>query len=122
MSEIITFVLAVPSHWQGYVTGGIVTGLIYTFERLTDWKMSRRMFAALSLGVFLLVSFFLAWRDQYREALQVPVLREQIEDRDKTIKDLKEKPPQVQVNIPGTVVNFPSQIFKDRSEKFPLTL
>src|ERR1039458_3688116 len=113
MSEIITFLMAVLSHWQGYVTGGVVTGLIYTIERLTNWKMSRRMFAVLFLGVFLLVSFFLAWRDRYREALQVPVLKAQVEDREKTIKQLREAPAQVQVNVPpfpAPIVNIPPQM------------
>src|SRR5271157_5391479 len=110
MFEIITFLVAVLSHWQGYVTGGVVTGLIYTIERLTEWKMSRRVFAAMSLGVFLLVSFFLARRGQYRDALQVPVLQAQLENRDKTIKERKEKPAQVQVNMPAPVVNIPSQM------------
>jgi len=108
MSEVIKFLSAVLGHWQGYVTGGIVTGLIYTIERLTEWKMPRWMFAALSLGIFLLVSFFLAWRDQYREALQVPVLKTQVVDRDKQISDLKERPPQIQVSMPPVV--FPPQM------------
>jgi len=110
MSEVLKFVGAVIGHWQGYVTGGVVTGLIYTVERLTNWKLKRWMFAVLSLGVFLLVSFFLAWRDQYREALLVPVLKSQLEDKDRTIKELREKPAQVQVNLPPPVVSFPPEM------------
>jgi len=102
--EILRFVLAVVSHWQSYVTGGVVTGFIAIIERLTDWKLSKRMFAVVFLGVFLLVSFFLAWRDQYREALRVPTMKAQIEDREKQIASLKASPAQIQVNLPPIIV------------------
>jgi hypothetical protein len=109
-SEIIVFALAVVSHWQGYVTGGAITGLVALVERLFDWTMPKWAYGVLYLGVFLLVSFFLAWRDQYHEAQRVPVLQSQLEDRDHQISDLKNKPAQIQVNVPGTVVNLPSQM------------
>jgi hypothetical protein len=108
-SDILVFLVAVVSHWQSYVTGGSVTGLIAVVERLSDWKMPKWAYATTFLGVFLLVSFFLTWRDEHTEALKIPVLQAQLQDRDKQIKDLKEKPPQFEVNVPSTVVNIPGQ-------------
>jgi hypothetical protein len=67
VSKILIFIWAVVSHWQSYVTG-VVTGIIFFIERVTNWKMPRSAFAAIFGGVFLLVSFFLAWKDQYEEA------------------------------------------------------
>jgi len=87
-----------------------VTGIVVFVERVFDWKMPKWAFVAVFGGVFLLVSFFLAWRDQYHEAQQVPVLRAQLQDKDKENKELKEKPAQVQVNLPEMVVNFPPQM------------
>ncbi len=110
LSKVLIFVLAVVSHWQSYVTGGVVTGIVAFAERVFDWKMPKWAFIAVFGGVFLLVSFFLAWKDEYDQAQQVPVLNAQLQDEDKEIKELKEKPPQIQVNVPPSVVNIPPQM------------
>src|ERR1039458_4426709 len=116
-SEIVIFVLAVVSHWQGYVTGGAITGLVALVERLFDWTMPKWAYGVLYLGVFLLVSFFLAWRDQYHEVQKVPALQQQVKDQENQIAELKAKPPQLQVNVPGTIVNFPPQMaYMEQSE------
>jgi hypothetical protein len=109
-SEIFIFILAVLSHWQSYVTGGAVTGIVFFIERVFDWKMPKWAFIAVFGVVFLLVSFFLAWQEQYREALKIPALQQQVQDQAKQITELKEKPAQVQVNVPAPVVNVPSQM------------
>jgi hypothetical protein len=109
-NELVIFCVAVVSHWQAYVTGGAVTGIIGVVERLTDWKMPKRAYAAVFLGIFLLVSFFLAWRDQYHEALRVPAQEIQLQDKDRQITELRDRPPQFQVNVPAPVVNIPSQM------------
>jgi hypothetical protein len=105
-SDIIVFAIAVVSHWQGYVTGGAVTGLVALVERLSGWTMPKKVYAALYVGVFLLVSFFLAWREQYRAALTVPALQAQLQDRDNTIADLKQRPQQPVIVMPP---NAPTQ-------------
>jgi hypothetical protein len=110
LSEILVFVWAVLSHWQSYVTGGAVTGIVYFIERVTDWKMPKWAFIVVFGGVFLLVSFFLAWQEQYHEALKVPALQQQVQDQARQITELKEKPAQVQVNVPAPIVNVPSQM------------
>jgi hypothetical protein len=110
LPEILIFIRAVVSHWQSYVTGGVVTGIVVFVERVFDWKMPKWAFVAVFGGVFLLVSFFLAWKEQYHEAQQVPGLQAQLQTKDAEIGKLKEQPPQVQVNVPGTVVNFPPQM------------
>jgi hypothetical protein len=106
--DIGNFIVAVVSHWQSYVTGGVITGLIGVVERLSEWRMPKWAYASTFLGVFLLVSFFLAWREQYQEAQKLPALESQLQEKDKTIQQLKEKPPQVQVNIPGQMAYMSS--------------
>jgi len=63
-SDIGLFLYTILSYWQSYVTGGVVTGTVYLVERLSGWQLTKRAFAALFVGTFLLVSFFFAWRDQ----------------------------------------------------------
>ncbi|MBZ5503336.1 MAG: hypothetical protein LAN59_14080 [Acidobacteriia bacterium] len=103
VSDIRVFLLAVILRWQSYVTGGVLTALVVLVERLFDWKMPKKTYAALFIVGCLLVSFFLAWRDQYREALRVPSLEQQI-------ANLKAKPPQIQVTVPTPIVNIPPQM------------
>lgn len=110
LSDVGVFLVAVISHWQSYITGGAVTALIYIFERLTDWKMPKWAFAAVFLGVFLLVSFFLVWKEQYSLANQIPTLQAQLRDKDREIQNLKDKPSQVQVNVPAPIVNISPQM------------
>jgi hypothetical protein len=109
-SDIVTFIVAVVSHWQSYVTGGAVAGLIAVMERLSNWKMPKWAYATVFLGVFLLVSFFLTWREQYQIAQQVPTLQSQLRDRENQIQALRDKPAQVQVNVPPAIINFPPQM------------
>lgn len=109
-SDFVVFCIAVVSHWQSYATGGVVTGVISVVERLCDRKMPKWAYAAIFLGAFLLVSFFLAWRDEYHDAQQVPALRSQLREREAQIQQLKDKPPLVQVTIPPTIVNIPAQM------------
>jgi hypothetical protein len=110
VSDLPTFVVAVVSQWQSYVTGGIATALVVVIERLTDWRLSKKWFAVIFLGVFLLVSFFLTWRDQYRIALTVPALQSRLQERDQEILKLKTSPPHVEVNVPTPVVNIPPEM------------
>src|ERR1700734_968784 len=96
MSEPSVFLIAVVSHWQSYITGGV-------FERLTDWRMSKKSYAVVFLGVFLFVSFYLTWREQYRIAATVPALQDDLQKRDQEIQRLKSNPPHVEVSIPTPV-------------------
>src|SRR5208337_757314 len=106
LSNISAFIWAVLSHWQSYLTGGVVTAVIGLIERFSNWKMPRKWYAILFVGVFLLVSFFLAWRDQYQIAQTVPGLEQKVKDQDQIIQGLKERPPQI--NMPPAIVNIPS--------------
>src|SRR5205085_6770209 len=65
-SDLITFIVAVISHWQAYATGGVVTMAVGLFERLSGKHLNKRTYAGLFVGVFLLVSFFMAWRDEHK--------------------------------------------------------
>lgn len=35
-SDVFVFIVSVVSHWQSYVTGGAVTGLVVFVERVFD--------------------------------------------------------------------------------------
>src|ERR1700734_4106750 len=103
MSEPSVFLIAVVSHWQSYITGGVVTAIVGVFERLTDWRMSKKSYAVVFLGVFQFVSFYLTWREQYRIAATVPALQDDLQKRDQEIQRLKSNPPHVEVSIPTPV-------------------
>lgn len=89
LRDIWVFAVAVISHWAAYLTGGVVTALVVAIERLTDWKMSKKWFVIIFCGVFILVSFFLTWREEFQRAngLQVKLNQQPTQ-------------PQVQVNVP----------------------
>jgi hypothetical protein len=70
-SDLLRFLVAFISHWQGYVTGGAVTAMIFVAERLWGKQLSRKMFAAIFIVTFSLVAFFMAWRDEYTRANQL---------------------------------------------------
>jgi hypothetical protein len=94
--ELWTFVVAVVSHWQGYATGGVITGLIAVIERLSGKQLSKKAYAAIFLGGFLLVSFFLTWRGEYERANGLQTVLNQ--------KPLQQAAPSVQVNVPPPTV------------------
>jgi hypothetical protein len=96
--EVIKFIGAVISHWQAYATGGVVTGLIAVVERLSGWQMPKKAYAAIFLGAFLFVFFFLAWRDEFERANNLQ-------------HTLNQRPsqPQVQVNMPPPTVVIQQQ-------------
>jgi hypothetical protein len=64
LKDIGVFVWAVLGTWQAYMTGGIVIALLGVYERVTKKTISLRTFI-IGVFAFLLVAFFLAWRDQY---------------------------------------------------------
>jgi len=66
--DLFVFLISYLSHWQSYATGGVVTGLIAVFERLSGKQLTKKMYAAIFVGIFSLAAFFLAWRDQYTRA------------------------------------------------------
>jgi hypothetical protein len=93
MSEFLSFIAAVLSYWQAYLTGGIVTGAVGLFERLTRFRLTRRAYVTLFVGVFLFVSFFLAWRDQHKavqeQANLVETLRQELGSVKKELDETK---------------------------------
>jgi hypothetical protein len=66
--DLFAFLISYLSHWQSYATGGVVTGLIAVVERLSGKQLTKKMYAAIFIGIFSLAAFFLAWRDQYTRA------------------------------------------------------
>jgi hypothetical protein len=106
LREIGQFGVAVLSHWQAYVTGGTVTGIIAVTERLSGKSLPKKAYAAVFLGFFLLVSFFLAWDDEHHRA-------------DKLQASLDAKPPAlIQVILPPITVP-PAQVIITPGQSAP---
>lgn len=63
-SEIWAFVWAVATNWAAWMTGGLIVALTFLWERFKQ-KDLPRMFVLLLAGVFLVVAFFNAWKEQY---------------------------------------------------------
>lgn len=84
--DLISFLAAVVTHWQAYATGGVVAAVVNAFERLTKLRLTKKAYFGLFLVTFLLVAFFLAWRDErtsVREANKI------VQTRDTEIAQLK---------------------------------
>lgn len=76
------FSTSVISHWQSLVTGGIVAALWLVTEKLAGWEPKRLHFFTVFVVAFLLVFFFLSWRDEHRTALLLDDRRQQQEKAD----------------------------------------
>jgi hypothetical protein len=70
-SDFFVFTWAVLSHWQSYVTGGVMTGLIGVIERLSGKQLPKRVYLSIFVVSFLLAAFFMAWRDEYTRGNQL---------------------------------------------------
>jgi hypothetical protein len=68
-SDLLLFIVTILSYWQAYATGGIITGGVGLFERLTDNRLTKRAYVALFVFTFLFAAFFLAWRDEHQAML-----------------------------------------------------
>jgi len=71
LTDIRDCAVAVFSYWQSYVTGGGITALAVLYEKVADRTLPRWTYLVLFLVVFVLMSFFLAWRDEHRLARQL---------------------------------------------------
>jgi hypothetical protein len=67
-AELLAFLWASISHWQTYVTGGTVTGVITVWERLRNKNLSTRAYFLVFVVSFSIAGFFMAWREQYERA------------------------------------------------------
>lgn len=68
--EIWQFVVAVMSYLTAYITGGIVMAVLFLYERFVNREVSLG-FIYWGLVTFLLVSFFMAWRDEHHDLLAI---------------------------------------------------
>jgi hypothetical protein len=68
LHEIWPFLVSVFDHWQIWLSGGGLGGLIVIaatlIERFTEWKLSKRQHFVLFLVAFFLCSCFLSWVDK----------------------------------------------------------
>jgi hypothetical protein len=63
MKDLLEFVLAVANNWAGYATGGTIVASVWLYYVWRDRPMPRVIGFALA-GLFLLLAFFKAWREQ----------------------------------------------------------
>lgn len=84
--DLGTWIAAVFSYWQSYVTGGGITALTALYEKVTGQTLPRWIYLANFLVVFLLMSFFLAWRDEHTIAVKFDDRRLQQEKADEYAK------------------------------------
>lgn len=82
LRDIGRFAVAVVWHWQGLVTGGVITALVLLYVVVFDHQFSRETYLLLFLGIFLPMSGFLAWRDEHRKAELLDDRRRQQEKAD----------------------------------------
>jgi hypothetical protein len=66
--DIARFVWAILSHWQAYMTGGIIIAALGAYERLIHKNVSTHTFA-IGVTLFFIVALFMTWRDEYRGRL-----------------------------------------------------
>jgi hypothetical protein len=67
-TEIKLFLLAFVSHWQSYITGGVVTAVITLVERWREKTLPKRVYFIVFAVTFAMAAFFMAWRDQFERA------------------------------------------------------
>lgn len=68
LNQIWMFFLAVLMHWQAYMTGGIIIAVMTAYGWLTKKEVSRRT-AIVAIIAFVIVAFFMSWRDEYLSAI-----------------------------------------------------
>lgn len=66
MSRFLLFLWRVLNNWAGYVTGGLLVGTLTIYAIWRDAQAPRAIMLG-SSAVALLLAFFKAWDDQYRE-------------------------------------------------------
>lgn len=67
MTEFLKFGSEVFSHWQSLLTGGIIAVAILIYESLAKKSLTWRALLYV-MGLALLISCFLAWRDEFHRA------------------------------------------------------
>ena len=65
----MSFLSAVILRWQALATGGAVTAIIGAGERLMGRAISKRMYFVVFIIGYLLVGFFMAWKDQFEAGI-----------------------------------------------------
>ena len=91
VSDFSSFVWAVFSHWVALVTGGVITALLLVWERRRQKNIPTKVYW-LIIAFFVLLSFFLAWRDQLNQkralSARIDSLQRDIDTSKKSIDKL----------------------------------
>ncbi len=101
-SDIGRFLWAVVNNWAGYSTGGIIVAVVALWHLMKDRPVRRKVGIGLAI-VFLFLSFFKAWQDQYHRANDLQA-------------SLHTPPQTIQVNIPPINVP-PAQVILNPQSK-----
>jgi hypothetical protein len=87
MSDVLEFAWAVVNNWAGYATGGLVVATFWLFFVWKDKQMPRTLGFTLA-GIFLLMAFFKAWKEQRQNVrsrdADIEILQGQIGDLKKS--------------------------------------
>jgi hypothetical protein len=106
LSEVGTFAWEFISHWQSYVTGGVVTGGIGLIERLLEKRLSKRAYFGIFDVTFSLAAFFMIWREQFERAERLQLALNQ-----------KPQQPIIQVNVPPAQVIIQGPAQEEKKEE-----
>ena len=68
LEEFYQWGSAVLTYWQAYVTAGLLVAIIAAIEHWGGLQIPRRAYIAGAI-TFLVVSCFMAWRDEHRTLL-----------------------------------------------------
>ena len=77
--DIWRFIVAVVQHWQGLLTGGVITAAVLMYVVGSGHDLPRWIYLALFVGIYFPMSCFLAWRDEHHRARQMDDRRRQQE-------------------------------------------
>jgi hypothetical protein len=80
--DIGRFIVAVVWHWQGLLTGGVITAALLLYVVGSGHELPRWRYLVLFLWNFFPMSCFLAWRDEHHQAQQLDDRRRQQEKAD----------------------------------------
>jgi len=70
VTEFGIWLAAVIWHWQGLVTGGVITATLEVWRQLGRRPLSRKWYVVVFIAGYFFIASFLAWRDEYRAVVR----------------------------------------------------
>ncbi len=127
MSLVLGWLWSMVTHWQSWVSGGGVGGLILIIIVMIEkfhprgWTMPKRWYAVIIGAFFVLGASFMAWRDEHRRAdrLQEALNSKPTVPASFQVTIPQQPPAQVQVTLPAPK---PGASLKSRANKLAAEL